>query len=214
MRVTYSRHCLWPGISLTLLCFFSSYVFPAAPIVSPTFASRIFNPGPQIASGHDSWSLFNNPAGLAFSKGAELRAGYAYAWSNPSNFQQAEAASALRLFPGFDLGLGFQFEIPSELENDKGFFNAQLGLAYCLKNMISFGLWGLAQKRYSQADVDPFLLGLGIQYAPIQWFALGGTMKQVYGDWSAPFAFYAGISAKPAWDPLELFIETQIGRAH
>src|SRR3989338_8672255 len=180
------------------LAFFLIALPLLAQVRSPDFSTYQFTPGPQIASSQDAWSLFTNPAGLAFVSGAELVGGYSYSWNNPNNIHQTQLSAAFGIINGLSLGLGLNLALPSHITpNSEGLINAQLGLAYRFGRSFSIGAWTLKQRRYALDSSDPFLLGLGAQYYPINALAFGVTAKQVEGDFGSPLEFQVGVSARP-----------------
>lgn len=186
-----------------------------AQVRSPDFSAQVFTPGPQIASAQDAWSLFTNPAGLSFVDGAELVGGYNYSWNNPSNLHQAQLSTAFGIIEGLSLGLGLGLALPSNTTTEsQGDVNAQLGLAYRLGRSFSLGAWTFKQRRYALDSSDPFLLGLGFQYYPIQFLAFGGTAKQVYGSFGSPLEFQVGASLRPFGKQFTIFGETRFWPNH
>lgn len=183
------------SIALTLACSLHAGVRPA------DFGERALMPGPQIASGQDSWSLFANPAGLAYVQGANLVGGYSYHWKNPTDLHLAAASAAFNLFEGFSIGLGLQAQ--------QDLINGQLALAYRFGRAFSLGLWAFKQRQYHLNSSDPFLLGLGAQYYPAQWLSLGFLTKQNTGDFIAPLEFDLGASIRPFGRQFNVFAETR-----
>lgn len=177
---------------LTGLCLLSSVT--GAQIRSPSFVDRVFTPGPQTAGSQDAWSLFTNPAGLAFIDGSELVGGYAHHWTNPAALDQGAFSAGFGLFEGFSLGLG--------LQADQNSINGQFALAYRLGRSFSMSLWTFKNS-------DPFLFGLGFQYYPAKWISLGFTSRQVYSNFGSPTELQAGLSIRPFGNDFTIFGETR-----
>lgn len=181
-----------------------------AHVRSAEFGTRIFTPGPQIASSQDAWSLFTNPAGLAFVGGAELVGGYSYHWMNPNNVHMTELSAAFGLFEGFSVGLGLDLALPNNTSLDnQGLINGQLALAYRFGRFLSLGTSVLKQRRYALSESDPFLFGFGAQYYPLEWLAIGATAKQIDGSFGSPWGFQAGVSVRPFGEQFTIFGETR-----
>ncbi|MES2504823.1 MAG: signal peptide peptidase SppA [Myxococcota bacterium] len=191
-----------------LTCLFS--VGGNAQVRTADVAERVLNPGPQIASGQDAWSLYNNPAGLAFVNGSELAGGYAHHWSNPDALHQAQFTATFSLFKGLSLGLGTQLQLPDNTSaTDKGLVNGQLGLAYRFGRSVSMGGWAFKQRQYANESSDPFLFGFGVQHYPAPWISYGMLSRQVYDNFGSPAEFQVGLSLRPFGDDYTFFGEAR-----
>jgi protease-4 len=170
----------------------------------------LFMPGPKVAGVEDAWSLYTNPAGIAYVDGAQFVGGYAYRVSTVDNGRhQATGILALSFFEGLSSSLALQLSLPqTQVGNDQGLIGGSMGMAYRFGRVISIGTRVTKQRQYQNTKSDPFLFGLGLQAFPTNWLSLGVSVSQVYDDTFAKSEIRAGVALRPFGERFTISAET------
>lgn len=171
------------------------------PIRNIDASSDVFVPGPKIAGVTDAWSLFHNPAGLAFVEGTQLVGGYAYKLETDQNgLHQGQGGLALSILEGLTLSAGVQLALPqTQTSLDLGTLGANFGAAFGFE-WFAFGARAVKQLQYQNAVADPLWFAFGVESFPFSWLSLGASVRQIYDAFLAKPEVRAGVAFRPWGD--------------
>ncbi|MEM7403475.1 MAG: signal peptide peptidase SppA [Myxococcota bacterium] len=166
------------------------------PAVAAQSVSLSYNPTPysQLAATDDVWSLYRNPAGLAFLGGLQFVGGYQHEWlPQQLSLHHADAGFGFNLFRRFTLATAGKMAVPGSGELGLGLV---VGSAFRFHDSIALGL-SILKRRLANSDTEPVHLALGLQSRVTRWLALGTSIWQVNPSWGDPFALAVGASFRP-----------------
>ncbi|MEM7589534.1 MAG: S49 family peptidase [Myxococcota bacterium] len=176
-----------------------------ASATQPTSLS--YNPTPysQLAAIDDVWSLYSNPAGLAFLGGMQFVGGYQHEWLTQQSLHHTDAGFGFNLFRRFTLATAGRLAIPPRGELGLGII---VGTAFRFHDAFALG-FSVLKRRLPDAQAEPVHLALGTQSRLTRWLALATTVWQVNPSWGDPFAVAVGASFRPWRECLTLGTDLQ-----